>query len=163
MISSNQEEGYESYSEEEEEDNVVQLLEPTSVTPSKFEQSEPASLKSIAQLYEETSPISPSIDDYMVSSKEPMNYAEASHEEAWKKAMVEEMQAIDQTRMWELVPAPIGCRPIGLKWIFKLKRNSHEDALGYKARLVVKGYSQKHGIDYDEVFALMVQIESICV
>ena len=33
----------------------------------------------------------------------------------------------------------------------------------YKARLVVKGYSEKHGVDYDEVFALVVRIESIRV
>ena len=95
MISSNQEEGYQSYSEEEEEDNEVQLPKPTSVTPSESKQSEPVRLKSIAQLYEETSPISPYIENCMVSTDEPMNYAEASHEEAWKKAMIEEMQAID--------------------------------------------------------------------
>ena len=50
MISSNQEEGYQSYFEEEEEDSEVQLPEPTSVTPSKYEQSDPTRLKTIAQL-----------------------------------------------------------------------------------------------------------------
>ena len=59
MISSNQEERYQSYSEEEEEDSEVQLHEPTSVAPSESEQSEPTRLKTVAQLYEETSPISP--------------------------------------------------------------------------------------------------------
>ena len=141
----------------------MQLLEPTSVTPSESEQSEPTRVKTIAQLYEETSPIPPPIDECMVSTDEPMNYEEASREEAWKKAMIEEMQAIDRSNTWELVPPPIGCKPIGLKWIFKLKRNSNGDVVRYKARLVVKGYSQKHGIDYDEVFALVVLIESIRV
>ena len=92
----------------------------------------------------------------MVSTDEPMSYEEASREEAWKKAVIEEMQAIDQSNTWELVPPPIGCKPIGLKWIFKLKRNSDGDVVRYKARLVVKGYSQKHGIDYDEVFSSVV-------
>ena len=59
MISLHQEEGYQSYSEEEEEDNEVQLPEPTSVTPSESEQSEPTRVKIIAKLYEETSPIPP--------------------------------------------------------------------------------------------------------
>ena len=81
MISSNQEEGYQSYSEEEE-DSKVQLHEPTSVTPSESEQSEPTRVKIIAQLYEETSPIPPPIDECMVSTDEPMNYEEASREEA---------------------------------------------------------------------------------
>ena len=44
---------------EEEEESEVQLPKPTSVTPSESEQSEPTRLKTIAQLYEETSPISP--------------------------------------------------------------------------------------------------------
>ena len=145
MMSSNQEEGYQSYSEEEEEeeeeDSEVQLAEPTSITPSESEQSEPTRVKTIAQLYEETSPIPPHIDECMVSTDEPMIYEEASHEEAWKKAMIEEMQAIDRSNTWELVPPLIGCKPIGLKWIFKLKRNSDGDVVRYRARLVVKGYS----------------------
>ena len=156
MMSSNQEYGYQSYSEEEEEDTEVQLLEPTSVTPSEYEQSEPTKIKTIAQLYEEASPILSPIDECMVSTDEPMSYEEASREEAWKKAMIEEMQAIDRSNSWELVPPPIRCKPIGLKWIFKLKRNSDGDVVRYKARLVVKGYSQKHGIDYNEVFAPLV-------
>ena len=156
MISSNQEEGYQSYSVEEEEGSDIQLPEPTSVTPSESKQSEPTRIKTIAQLYEETNPIPPLVDECMVSTDEPMNYEEASREEAWKKAMIEEMQDIDRSNTWELVPPPIRCKPIGLKWIFKLKRNSDGDVVRYKARLVVKGYSQKHGIDYDEVFAPLV-------
>ena len=65
MISSNQEEGYQSYSEDE--DSKLQLLEPTSVTPSESEQSEPPRVKTIAQLSKETSPIPPPIDESMVS------------------------------------------------------------------------------------------------
>ena len=90
-MSSNQEEGYQSCSEEEEKDSEVQLLEPTSATSSESEQSEPTRVKTITQLYEETSPILPPIDECMVSTDEPMSYEEASREEAWKKAMIEEM------------------------------------------------------------------------
>ena len=134
----------------------MQLPEPTSATPSEFEQSEPTRVKTIAQLYEETSPIPPPIDECMVSTDEPINYKEASREEAWKKAMIEEIQSIDRSNTWELVPPSIRCRPIRLKWIFKVKRNSDGDIVRYKARLVVKDYSQKHGIDYNEVFAQVV-------
>ena len=142
MISSNQEEGYQSYSKEEEKDSEVQLPKPTCVTPSEYEQSEPIMVKTITQLYEETSPNPPPIDKCMVSTDEPMSYEEASCEEAWKTAMIEEMQAIDRSNTWELVPPPIGCKLIGLNWIFKLKRNSNGDVVRYIERLVVKGYSK---------------------
>ena len=63
------------------------------------------------------------------------------------------MMAIDRNNTWELeIPSP-NCRPIELKWIFKLKKNPQGEVTKHKARLVVKGYSQRKGIDYEEVFA----------
>ena len=56
---------------------------------------------------------------------------------------------------------PIGIKPIGLKWIFKIKRNADGGISKYKARLVAKGYVQRHGVDYDEVFAPVARIETI--
>lgn len=52
-------------------------------------------------------------------------------------------------------------KPIGLKWVFKIKRNADGSISKYKARLVAKGYVQRHEIDYDEVFALVARIETI--
>ena len=69
--------------------------------------------------------------------------------------------AIDQSNIWELaIPLP-NCRPVGLKWIFKLKKNPQGEIIKHKAWLVVKGYSQRKGIDYEEVFAPVVRFESI--
>jgi hypothetical protein len=48
---------------------------------------------------------------------------------------------------------PEGRRAIELKWVFKVKKNEHGEVAGHKARLVVKGYAQRQGEDYDEVFA----------
>ena len=50
------------------------------------------------------------------------------------------------------------------KWIFKKKsRSSIEEFIHYKAHLVVKGYSQKEGVDYNETFSLVARHTSICV
>ena len=62
---------------------------------------------------------------------------------------------------WTLEDLPAGVKAIGLKWIFKLKRNSDGSINKHKARLVAKGYVQIHGIDFDEVFAPVAMIETI--
>ena len=62
---------------------------------------------------------------------------------------------------WELVDLPHGVKPIGPKWVFKLKRNLDGSINKYKARLVEKGYKQQYGVDFDEVFAPVARIETI--
>ncbi|KAF0933840.1 hypothetical protein E2562_019294 [Oryza meyeriana var. granulata] len=59
------------------------------------------------------------------------------------------------------VDLPPGHRPIGLKWVFKLKRDEQGAIVKHKARIVAKGYIQQQGIDYDEVFAPVAQMESV--
>ena len=52
-------------------------------------------------------------------------------------------------------------RPIGLKWVYKTKRDEAGLVAKFKARLVAKGYVQRQGIDFDEVFAPVAQLESV--
>jgi hypothetical protein len=75
--------------------------------------------------------------------------------------MVDELKAIKENGTWELVPCPAGHRPIGLKWVFKVKRDEHGEIVRHKARLVTKGYVQRQGIDFEEVFAPVVRIELV--
>ena len=92
--------------------------------------------------------------------EELSTYAKAACEEVWNITRKEEMEAIDRNQTW--APPP-NCRPIGFKWLFKIKRSEKGEIMRQKARLIVKGYSQRHGIDIDEVFALVVRFESIRV
>lgn len=55
----------------------------------------------------------------------------------------------------------MGVKHIGLKWVFKIKRNADGTIIKYKARLVAKGYVKKQGVDYDEVFAPVARMETI--
>jgi hypothetical protein len=48
-----------------------------------------------------------------------------------------------------------------VKWVYKTKLNEHGAVDKYKARLVVKGYSQQYGVDYTEVFAPVARMETI--
>jgi hypothetical protein len=75
--------------------------------------------------------------------------------------MLEEMDSIENNSTWRLVPLPPGHRPIGLKWVYKTKRNAAGDVVKHKARLVAKGYVQQAGVDFDEVFAPVARIESV--
>lgn len=58
---------------------------------------------------------------------------------------------------------PAGHRPIGLKWVFKQKKNTAGDIIKHKARLVAKGYVQRAGVDFDEVFAPVARLDSVRV
>ena len=68
------------------------------------------------------------------------------------------------TQRWgkeELIDPPLGCRPISLKWVYKVKRDEHGAIVQHKARLIARGFVQREGIDIEEVFALVVHMESI--
>ena len=75
--------------------------------------------------------------------------------------MDEEIQAIKKNETWELTSLPQGKRAIRVKWVYKAKRNVRGEVEKHKAKLFVKGYSQRAGIDYDEVFAPVARLETI--
>ena len=66
--------------------------------------------------------------------------------------MTKELQALQANKTWELVPLPPGKKPIGFKWVFKIKLKADGTVERFKARLVAKGYNQQWGIDYEETF-----------
>ena len=73
---------------------------------------------------------------------EPATFEEARGDARWRKAMVEEMSSIEENKTWTLADLPPGHRPIGLKWVYKLKRDEQGAIVKFKARLVAKGYIQ---------------------
>jgi hypothetical protein len=98
---------------------------------------------------------------HVVSSDEPATLAEAQADQNWKRAMEEEMSAIEDNKTWKLCELPHGHCAIGLKWVFKVKRDESGAVVKHKARLVVKGYAQRKGIDYDEVFAPVARLDTV--
>ena len=62
---------------------------------------------------------------------------------------------------WYLVPRPKDRSVIGTKWVFRNKVDEFGTVTRSKARLVVQGYNQEEGIDYEETFAPVARIEAI--
>lgn len=75
--------------------------------------------------------------------------------------MNEEIGAIEKSKTWELVNLPEGKYAIGVKWVYKTKSNAEGKIDRHKARLVVKGYKQQQGKDYDETFAPVAGMETV--
>ncbi|GKF67582.1 putative ribonuclease H-like domain-containing protein [Tanacetum coccineum] len=73
--------------------------------------------------------------------------------------MQEELLLFKLQQVWTLVDLPHGKRAIGTKWVYRNKKDKSGIVIRNKARLVVQGYTQEEGIDYDEVFATVARIE----
>lgn len=86
---------------------------------------------------------------------------QSNESEDWKQAMKEEYESLIHNNTWSLEDLPNGKKAIPCKWIFKRKFDHTGEITGYKARLVIKGYKQKNGIDYNEIYAPVVRYTSI--
>ena len=68
---------------------------------------------------------------------------------------------MEKNNVWELVDLPPGNKTMGNKWVLKVKRKTDGLIDRYKACLVAKGYTQREGIDYEDIFSLVVRFSII--
>ena len=92
---------------------------------------------------------------------EPVEFEEAEKDDKWIEAMKEELRMIEKNDTWELVDRPQHRKVIGVKWVYRTKLNADGSVNKYKARLVVKGYSQVFGVDFSETFAPVARLDTI--
>ncbi|KAH9751015.1 hypothetical protein KPL71_014114 [Citrus sinensis] len=83
--------------------------------------------------------------------------------ERWIKAMKEEIESLYKNNTWKLVKKPDNMKVVGCKWIYKIKPGiPRVEPERFKAMLFAKGYTQKEGIDFTEVFS-PVRAEYVCL
>ncbi|GJT60921.1 retrovirus-related pol polyprotein from transposon TNT 1-94 [Tanacetum coccineum] len=80
---------------------------------------------------------------------------------SWIDSMQEELLQFKQLDVWEIVPLLENIKPLTLKWLFKNKLDEENMVIQNKTHLVVRGYRQEEGIDYEESFAPIAMMEAI--
>nr|GEW61310.1 hypothetical protein [Tanacetum cinerariifolium] len=96
-----------------------------------------------------------------VSSMEPKNVKEAMTDPAWINSMQKELLQFKRLDVWVFVPAPDNISPLTLKWLFNNKHDEEQTVIRNKSRLVVRGYRQEEGVDFEESFAPVARMEAI--
>jgi hypothetical protein len=86
---------------------------------------------------------------------------DAELDQGWRTVMKEVIDSIQKNRTCELAELPRGHRAIGLKWVYRLKKDESGTVIKKKACLVAKGYMKQAGIDFDMVFAPIACMEFV--
>jgi hypothetical protein len=93
-----------------------------------------------------------------------LNLCEAMRSEdasKWETAMQKKYDSLMANGTWELSTLPKGRKSIGCKWMFRTKHDASDNIIRYKARLVVKGYSQVARVVFSETFAPVAKFITI--
>ncbi|GJV53847.1 retrovirus-related pol polyprotein from transposon TNT 1-94 [Tanacetum coccineum] len=96
-----------------------------------------------------------------VSTMEPSNVKEVMKDPTSIESMQEELLQFKRLDVWVLVLAPDNIKPLNLKWLLKNKHDKENTVIRNKTRLVVRGYRQEEGIDFEESFAPVARMEAI--
>ncbi|WVZ85267.1 hypothetical protein U9M48_032214 [Paspalum notatum var. saurae] len=77
--------------------------------------------------------------------------------------MADEFSALMSNRTWELVPRPPNANVVSGKWVYRHKLKPDRSLDRYKARWVLRSFSQQEGIDFDQTFSPVIKPATIRV
>ncbi|XP_019433526.1 PREDICTED: uncharacterized protein LOC109340318 [Lupinus angustifolius] len=96
-----------------------------------------------------------------MAEAKPITFNQAIKKYVWVSAMEEEIKSIEKNNTRELAYLPADKTPIVVKWVYKVKFRLDGSISKHKAKLVAKGYMQREGYDYSEVFAPVARFETV--
>ena len=79
----------------------------------------------------------------------------------WTAAMDEEKKAFFDNGTWEVVDTDPSWNLLSSKWVFKIKRDENGEISRYRARLVARGFLQREGVDYGDIFSPVVRYSTL--
>ena len=89
-------------------------------------------------------------------------YSHAAKHDCWRQAMQEEIAALKANHTWDIEPCPPTIVPLGRKWVYSIKVRSDGSLDHYKAQLVALGNNKEYGVNYEETFAPMAKMITVC-
>jgi hypothetical protein len=100
----------------------------------------------------------PDLATEMDQETAPESFNEAARDDRWVQSMKDEIKALKNRGVWRVVPTPQGVRLIKSKYVYRVKKDWTGKVIKRKSRLVVQGFSQREGVDYDETFAPVAKV-----
>lgn len=95
----------------------------------------------------------------------PQTYEEAVSDPIygrhWLQAIKNEISQLEGNNTYTIETPPKGANIVTCKWVFAVKYNRDSTIKKFKARLVARGFSQIHRIDYNNTFALTIRIDTM--
>lgn len=88
--------------------------------------------------------LSPSYRSFILNvsfTYESQTFQQAVQFDHWQDAMQNELNVLESNHIQTITPLPKGAKPVGYKWVYKVKLNANDIVERYKARLVAKGYT----------------------
>jgi hypothetical protein len=132
------------HEEEQQQPPIQDLGVPHVETPRRFQRTRRRDISNDYEVYS---------SEEIQMEGDPTSFKEAmisAHSSKWLEAMKDEMRSMSGNKVWDLERIPNGAKIVDCKWVYKIKCDSKENVERFKARLVVKGFTQREGIDYNE-------------
>lgn len=79
----------------------------------------------------------------------------------WERAMDREIESIIKNNTWKSVIKPKDAEILDTEWVYTYKPRENDQSDRYKARLIVRGFTQKETINYDELYSPVAKMSTI--